>query len=395
MAGLFGLMTLAGWGGCVAEVGPERPLRMPTVLPADQASSAKVVAVRDVLASGRESAKREDVGAMMSAVNTLPAAERGAAIKELFTAWVQEDLAGAGRLVQVMPSGPLQAQATEIVAWTKLDRDPTEALQWALAWPAPATEFVARQAVADYWVERDARTALERLWSLPATAARSEMLGSAVAGWARREARAAVGWVRELPEGDDKIRVTTSLGFALAQIDPKRAIEVAEWLPAGRDRWLVVGAIGQTWVARNAGDAWQWASTLPAGEAREAALSGIETGLGGARSRSRTNRVAVGAAVVGPRVGGGGGGVGETNAMVLGAERDRRLRREFEAALLESPVRAASWLMAQPLPDRRDEMMEELARRWLAINPEAARAWMEANIVSRDRREQLLREAGR
>lgn len=332
---------------------------------------------------------------MMIAVNTLPAAERGAVVRELFATLVREDLPGVGRLVQAMPSGPLQAQATEIVAWAKLDRDPDDALQWALAWPAPATEFVARQAVADYWVERDVRTALERLWALPATAARCEMLGAAVAGWARRDVRSAVGWVRELPEGDDKTRVTTSLGFALAQTDPKRAVEVVEWLPAGRDRWLVVGAIGETWVARNAGEAWRWAGTLPPGEAREAALSGIETGLGGARSRSRTNRVAVGATVAGPRVGGGGGVVGGANPMMLGAERDRVLRREFEAALLESPVRAASWLVAQPLPDRRDEMVDELARRWLAINPEAARAWMEANIVSRDRREQLLREAGR
>ena len=58
-------------------------------------------------------------------------------------------------------------------------------------------------------------------------------------------------------------------------------------------------------------------------------------------------------------------------------------------------MRAANWLATLPLPDRREEMLEQLARQWLAIDPRAAENWMDQNILRRDRREQLRHEAGR
>ena len=55
----------------------------------------------------------------------------------------------------------------------------------------------------------------------------------------------------------------------------------------GRDRWLLVGVIGRTWVARDPKAALAWAHALPAGTPREAALAGIDAGLGIASFRSR------------------------------------------------------------------------------------------------------------
>jgi hypothetical protein len=81
--------------------------------------------------------------------------------------------------------------------------------------------------------------------------------------------------------------------------------------------------------------------------------------------------------------------------MAPGFEREQAMRREFEEALRESPARAAAWLATMPVLDRRQEMADELARRWLAVNPDAATAWMELHIAESERRERLWREAGR
>jgi hypothetical protein len=202
--------------------------------------------------------------------------------------------------------------------------------------------------------------------------------------------------MRGLPVGEGRTRAATSVGFALAQTEPERAVEVVAELPAGRDRWLLVGEISQTWVARNPAQAWSWARQLSDRGARESALAGIETGLGGARPRRGGRSVAgLRGAGAGTTVLIEGAAVTDASALPPGIERDRALRREFDAALQLSPVRAAAWLDAHPGPDRRSEMAEEVARRWLVNDPSAARDWMERNILSPDRREQLLREAGR
>lgn len=74
---------------------------------------------------------------------------------------------------------------------------------------------------------------------------------------------------------------------------------------------------------------------------------------------------------------------------------ERVLRRQFEQALRESPARAASWLSALPRPDQREEMVDEVARRWLAVDPAAAKDWMDQMPVLPVRQQQLIREAGR
>ncbi len=80
---------------------------------------------------------------------------------------------------------------------------------------------------------------------------------------------------------------------------------------------------------------------------------------------------------------------------LLGPERDRALRQVFEERLFASPVRAADWLISLPAPDRTDEMVDRLAREWFAINPAAAETWLDQNIPSSVRREQLRQDVRR
>lgn len=382
----------------MADVGPERPLRMPVVVPAAAVEPKPAATEREVLAFATDEVRRGALAAMVRVIETLPAEQREGVVQSLVATCARQDLAKAGQVAQAMPPGPLLTVATATAAQAMLERDPAMAVEWALATTAPAVDDETRRAVATVSVQRDPRAALERFGRLPASEGRNQLISYAAAAWVRRDAMAALEWARERPPGDEGTRVLTSMSFALAQIEPDRSVAWANLLPEGRDRWLVLGAIAETWVARNADDAWAWARALPTGAARESALAGIEAGLGGAQLRRHADGLAVDGG--GRRTSESSDGGGPTpmvgaSAMPFGLDRDQALKREFEEALRESPSRAASWLAMQPVPDRRDELVEELARRWLAINPDAAQAWMDQNIRPPGRREQLLREAGR
>ncbi len=254
--------------------------------------------------------------------------------------------------------------------------------------PTPHCAGRSRRRRRQWKLKCDARTTLERVRALSVSPARAEMLGYAAAAWARRDASAALAWVRGLTPGEEKDRLATSISFALAQSDPRRAVELLDTLPDGRDRRVLLGAIGQTWVARDADQAWRWAQQLPEGAWREAALAGIETGLGGAGAR-----VARSGSSTGLRPRGGGGLSADATSLPPGLERDDALRRKFDEALRESPVNAASYLTSLPAPDRRDDMVDELVRRWGPVNPDATKTWVDQNVANPARREQLLREA--
>lgn len=371
-------------GGCMADVGPEKPPRMPTVGPIEPMAPVPVLTAAEVITQAKATALQEDWPAMNRLLETLPWSERSGAAQAMSEALLPEDEAKAGRAVRAMRDGTALHAAATSVARAKVAQDPAATVEWALAADHPTVEFALRLAVAEAWCARDARAAVQALAERPASAGRNEMLGFAAAAWAPRDPTTALAWARALAPGADRTRTLTSMAFALAQTEPERALVVLPDLPEGRDRWLIIGAIGRTWVARRPQDAWAWARQLPAGAARDAALAGIETGLGWSR-RQRAN-AAIAAA---DRAASG------IVASSPGFAREQALRREFDEVLRSSPAQAADWLETTPLPDRHAEMVDEVARRWLAVNPAAARAWMERTIIEPDRREQLLREAGR
>ncbi|MBC7367648.1 MAG: hypothetical protein H7343_12705 [Undibacterium sp.] len=346
--------------------------------------------VDETLTTATDAVNRDDLPALALALEKLSAEERALAVQKLMTTISEQNLAKAERVAQALPVGAMRTTAIEILARATADRDADAAIRWALAPAFPGSEAEILAMVAERLVEREAKPTLERLLALPAPSARIEMLGYAAAGWARRDAPAALAWVRGLGPGEEKDRMITSMGFALAQSQPLRASEMIAALPEGRDRMVLIGAIGQTWAASDATEAWKWANQLPAGAARVAALAGIETGLGGAGAR-----VARSGWSAGLYVGSGAMSVGAAGSRPLGVEREDALRRKFDEALRESPVNAASYLTTLPAPDRRDDMIDELVRRWLPTNPDAAKTWIELNIPSPARREELLREAGR
>jgi len=396
LSGIAGFGVLVVLVGCTTEIPSERPLRMPTVLPADPQTPPAKLSADDVLAQAIAAVGRNDLAAAAAVIGMLPAVERGAVVGELVVTIVSQDLAQAGRVAQAMPPGQLLSEATEVAAHAMLAHDPAVAVAWALGSISPTVDYATRQAVADGWAGRDPQGAMQHFLGLPGSVGRNELLVYAAAGWAKRAATAALAWARALPSGEDQLRVATSVSFAVARTEPERADELLAMLPEGREQRLLIGAIGQTWIARNPTAAWAWARKFPPGPARYSAINGIETGLGrwryprsifDSRGISASDRLAMEA------MGSAGAlALGDAKAMAVGLDRDRVLRREFEDALRESPARAASWLTALPLPDRRDEMVDEVARRWLTTNPPAAKEWMEQNRLPPERQAQLRRE---
>lgn len=382
------LVSLAVFTGCVSDYTPAPP-RMPTVGVAPP-PPVPVVSAEEALARAALAADQEAWSDVRQIFAAQPPTARPALARALTARLVPGDFAKAERLAIALPAGPTQSAATEELARAHVQHDPAAALTWALGRTDPALRSGALQATAERLVEHDAAATIRQLLSPPETSARDEMLGYAAAAWVRREPRPALGWLQDLAPGDLKDRTATSMGFALAQFDPPVALELLQTVPAGRNRQVLIGAIGQTWVARHTDDAWRWARQLPEAADREAAFAGIETGLGGAGSRaSRDGRI------VAARIRGGGGGAPapDGTALLSATQRDDALRREFTTALQESPARAADWLTRLPPSDRRDDMVDDLLRRWLPDNPAAAKTWIDQNISSPTRREFLLREA--
>ncbi len=381
------LFAASGFGGCVNVDVAVQPPPMPTAA-AVATPGRPPVSFDEALADARGALDRNDFPAVVSAMETLAPGDRPGAVRILMRDLAKADFTMAERVADALPRGQfLQAEAADILARTQVERDPALATQWALAAASPAIASRARQKVAEQLIAQEPKTAIQRLLALPDSPARREMLGYAAAGWTQRDAEGALAWVRTMAAGETKDRIATSMGFALAQSDPVRAVDLLATLPEGRDRMAVIGAIGQTWVARDAEQAWRWARQLPAGATREAALAGIETGLGGAGSRGvRDDPTFTGRAGSVTAAGGGG-------APLTGLARDDELRRTFAALLDESPVRAAGYLTSLPPGDRRDDLVDELMRRWLPTNPEAARTWIDQNILNQGRREELLRAA--
>jgi hypothetical protein len=386
-AAVLALGSVAFLFGCVADKATVMRPAMPRVLPAPATEPKPVVAREDVLRTATVAMEAGDVAAAVRALESVPPVDM-----RVFDEWAGRDPARAANVALALSHYASRTEALEITTRALVARDPAAAVAWAMARGDAAASFEAQRAVADRLVERDAPSALGRLQVPPASAERDDMIALTAARWARRDPDAALAWAQLVAPAELRKRVLTSVGFEIAQTAPDRALPVIDLLPEGRERSLVLSAIGQTWIAKDARAAMAWAQGLPAGAMRDAALAGVDAGLGIAVARNRRNAVVASTSRGAGRV--GAQRTEDPRTLPVGAERERALRDEFERRLQMSPALAADWLMTLPAPERTDEMLRHLLREWLPANPVAARQWLELNVPSAPWREQLLRESG-
>jgi hypothetical protein len=438
-ANLLGMAAIwmMGFGGCAKDTPratAERPMpAMPTMGPSPHVEKPEIPEDQ-IVARALYAARRGDI---QGALRTLALAEgtvaQASAATKLVTAVADQSPPIAASLAFQLPSGPTRSSAIETAAFTWTQRDPAGALRWSVGIEEQPTADIARRAVAKVFVQTNPRDALDRIRALPTSSSRDEMVAIAAAAWAHQDANGAVAWLRDQPNGAVRDRVASTMAFELAQVSPARAIEMAETLPSGRNRWLVFSQIAQTWVAVDQDAAMRWANRLQNGEARDAAIAGINTGLGVAASRRTpvgTNRggisrnrsvYAMGPGLDPPaftawlatqpqtmsreeailefvrqRGSQDSGSIGSWLADLTGEPaRQRAMDIYFEEVLRGSPAAAANWLRSLPSSDRRDDMLERTARRWLQSDPTAAAAWLRETPLPLGRQEEILRQGPR
>jgi hypothetical protein len=400
--------------------------------PADPGPSDRAIlaAVRLAATGGDGAAARRELAGISNPVR------RAELTRRFLGEWAAEDPLAAAEFAGLLPDWAGREEALRETAATFARKSPAVALGWAHGLARPDTAGIVRRAVAEALAATAPRAGAEQLKGLSEGAARDEMIGYLLAAWVRRDWEGGLRWLRELPDDGARRRFTAAAGFELAQKQPERAVNLAETLAPGRDRWLLVAAIAQTWVATDQKSAVAWANGLPPGEAREAALAGIETGLGVPVARRN-----VGAPVL--RGSGGGGrsgsdavgwadlatpdfaawlatqspGLSRNEAIVEyvrqraaaepgavgawlqsvpgGSARDEAIRVFVEGVAATAPAEAARWLATLARSDRSDALIERTARQWLRTDPVAAEAWLRTTPLAFERQELLLREAGR
>lgn len=429
-------LVLAGvLGGCVTE----RELREASELrrPEMPSARAQASAVRappaepEILATALQHARTGEFATAAHVIGTgssVEARERlaRASASALFAA----DPAAAVALALQLPPGFTQEAALREVAELSVGRDPGAALQWALGLRDAAAQGGVRRFVAESLVATGPVEGMARLMAAPADSGRDEMLGFAAAAWARREPDAAGGWLRGLTDAPLQERLAASVGFEIAQTHPAHAIPYAEMLPKGRNRWLLFTAITQTWIAVDSRAAFAWTNQLPAGEPREAAIAGIDAGLGIAVARRMTPPPDTGGAT--GRAGGRAatpvvgddpafaawlatqsGGMPREVAILEyvrqrsaaepqvigqwlvglpgGPTREEAIEIFWRNLISLSSTEAARWLRMLPRSDRTSDLAGRLLREWLRADPDAAEAWLRESSLPGDPGEARLR----
>jgi hypothetical protein len=404
---------------------------MPTILPGSTPAAGPENS--EILAHALQRVEAGDPGSAVAAIAAIrDPIERARTGSEFIAAVADRAPAVAAAMVPEWRLGLSRTADIERIATRFVQADPDAALRWAIGLGDAATASTARRAIAGELVSRDARDAIARIDALPDGAAREMLAGFVAAAWARRQPAEAEAWVRILPAGERRQRLVSSVAFEVAQTDPRRALALADLLPPGRNRWLLVAACAQTWVAQDLHAAFAWANQLPAGDEREAALAGATAGLGAGRLRLGGDldiaavsggRPAVGgAALSGPldspafaawratqpeylspeeaaieyvrqRANVAPLAVGQWVAgLPGGSTRERAIDAYLETS---APATAAQWLATLAPSDRTSDRIERVAEQFLQMNPAAAETWLNGMMLPADRKEFLLRQAGR
>ena len=436
-----GLALCLNLGGCLGgprhASTPDRRPAMPTVaLPSAATTSSG--SESEVLASSSRAARSGDIEGVLRVLKSVgDASLRARLATELMTQLRGNDPKFTAQLALALGNEFDQMGIVEVAGHELARHDPDFALRWAVDLPPGAASRRMGRAIMDELVAADPRAALDRVAALPAGAVRDDALVMAAGAWARRDPDAAIDWLGGRPDDHLKSRLTSAVGFEVAQTRPERAIAVAETLPEGRDRWLLFSAIAQTWVAVDSKAALAWAGKLPGGEARDAALSGIDTGFGVPRSRrvagvsgirggSSRTRGGTAAAAAWPEISSPAFAAWLTTqprgmsreeaileyirqrgalepaavrplleSMSPGYARDQAMDIYLDGLLIGSPMEAARWVRSLPRSERTNELLEKTARRLLLTHPDTGADWIEQSTLPPERKEQLLRGAGR
>lgn len=321
--------------------------------------------------------------------------------------------------------GPTQDRAIREAARDFVRRYPAHALEWALKLEDAAPRGAALDEITRELVVLDPRRTVAALAKLPPGLGADEALSSAAGHWVKRDAPAAFAWLREVPDASVRARLLGGMGFELAEIDPRRALGLAAESFTGEERTLLAAGVVAAWSARDsqAALAWAYESSDPAVGAQRlgqviaglaqstpsqaaSLLDRVPAGalqtsaaLAVAKSWSARDpsgaaawvtslpdsplRAGLAAAVVADWSSHSPATAGAwVRALPPGSTRDAALVAHVEALKVEHIAAAARWLGSMPPGERPTHVFAEVAREWVAIEPEVARRWLEEHGIA-------------
>ena len=231
-------------------------------------------AVQNVLG---EMGKTDPAGAAAFIAQMPDASTRDGAIDQLASTWAQSDLTGALAWAQSLPTSEGDARASAL-------KDVMSA--WGQNDPASAAEFLGQnfsndpnfnavaQQLAGQWVAADPSAALAWAETLPPGPAQADSLATVFSNLTKTDPQSAWAEVQQLPTGSREKAMGTVLSTWSAQ-NPAQAAAMLGTLPAGTALDDAASAVATNWVQQNPAAATQWVNTLQPGSARDSAVAQI------------------------------------------------------------------------------------------------------------------------
>jgi hypothetical protein len=308
---------------------------------------------------------RQDLPASLAWVQSLPAGrEQEDGYSGVFVVLSRTDPAQAAALLAAV--GRTNAQVcypwASRIAENLAGADPAAAAEWARQLPDARLRQDALQRSFDRWSAHDPGAAAAWAVALPADPARQDYLERIAAGWAASDSQAAVLWVNGLPAGPEHEAALKGLCNGMAINDPVQAAAFVAKLPAGEVQSQTVAEVVHFWANTDPKAAAQWVAAFPEGEARSQAASALldswVTWVGDPASAAQW-----------------------LQGLPAGLSRDRAAQAFVGATGTRRPDLAAPWVSAFTDEAERNQQMETLGRRWLALDPVAARQWLQTTSL--------------
>ncbi len=275
--------------------------------------------------------------------------EAGPSTGSIFRSWAEIDPAAAAARAAELTQGQPRSMALEAIARRWVQDDPEAALGWARALESP----VERRRMLE-------STALEWSYNSPAAAFRtfvdSEELplgtfSSIAATWVRQEPLAATERIEALPEGPRRQAALRAAASEMAMEHPHEAARLADLLPSGSTRASVLESVAFEMTADDAQAAATWAEGIDGDEERQGALTRVV-------SSWVEQDVEAASAYV--------------ERMPAGAERDGAVTEMMWVWGRHDPAAAARWLQRHGGDER---AVGEVTRAWAELDPERASRW--------------------
>jgi hypothetical protein len=329
-----------------------------------------------------------------------PSALRTAALTALVEAFGITNPRHALELAQKIPGETLYGLSSDGVIpvihavfdkW--IDDDPAGAAEAAAKLTGdPGFREMAMHLIGKRWAERDLQRALSWAQSvgfnLESSINRSGPLTGIAETWLAKDPDAAIAWLNDIPDSAGKVGLFEILAFNLASNNPAEAVRVGMAIPAGSLRDHSIDYPISSWIRSDPKAAADWALHYEDNDARRVALRSVAAdwirddpanarawiqSLPNYATKDTMLRDAVNVIAKGVDYG------DVSTAPLIGSMSSKAIQTAAEvlSEIGDTTQRKAAYLT--------------LSGRWLSVDPNSARAWIDTLSISPQEKEELLK----